>query len=528
MVYDYLIENVWLHDGLGSPAQHADLAIQAGRIAEIRYYGESLDAEDRGLSPEKLGPASRQQHLGGTRQALTGAHRSLGMRGKARVKGEGMHLAPGFIDVHTHDDAALLMQASMDFKVSQGVTTVITGNCGVSIAPLPEGELPMPLGLVAGGDKPRFRNFKDYVDALKDSPAATHALMLIGHSALRACTMDRLDREASPSEILAMQQLLQACLADGAAGASTGSFYPTASKASQHEISQVLRPLCQCGGIFTTHMRNEAEGLMASIEETIEIGKTLGVRTIISHHKCAGPLAHGQSGQSLARIEAAAQSLELGFDVYPYEASSTMLLADRAKLSRKTIITTCPRFPQYEGRDFDQLCIELKRSATDCADYLGPSGAVYFTMDEADVDRIVSHPQSMIGSDGIPLQGKPHPRLWGTFPRVLARYVREKNLLSLPQAIRKMTALSAAHFGLDRGPLQRGRICLDAAADLVLFDPQQVLDLADYERPEQPSVGIEATWVAGQRVYTGARLADAEASQAGCSTARPGQLLTGR
>jgi len=507
MIHDYVIENVWLHDGLGSPAQHADLAIQAGRIAEIRYYGERLDREHDRRQSKK---------------------RSLGLRGKERVQGEAMHLAPGFIDVHTHDDAALLLQPSMDFKVSQGVTTVVTGNCGVSIAPLPEGVLPMPLGLVAGGEKPVFRHFKDYVEALKDSPAATHALMLIGHSALRACTMDRLDREANPAEIRAMQTLLQTCLHEGAAGASTGTFYPTASSATQSEITQVLRPLCECGGIFTTHMRNEAEGLMASIEETIQIGQGLGVRTIISHHKCAGPLAHGQSKQSLARIEQASKSIELGFDVYPYEASSTMLLADRAKLSRKTIITACPRFPAYEGRDFDQLCAELNLSASACADYLGPSGAVYFTMDEADVDRIVSHPQSMIGSDGIPLQGKAHPRLWGTFPRVLGRYVREKGLLTLPQAIRKMTGLSAARFGLDRGPIPRGRICLGAAADLVLFDPQQVLDIADYENPARPSQGIEACWVSGQRVYTGARLAHAEAVAAGCSAARPGQLLSGR
>ena len=157
MINDYVIEDVWLHDGLGSPAQHADLAIQAGCIAEIRYYGERLDSEHD----------SRQ-----------GKKRSLGLRGKERVQGDAMHLAPGFIDVHTHDDAALLLQPSMDFKVSQGVTTVVTGNCGVSIAPLPEGVLPMPLGLVAGGEKPVFRHFKDYVEALKDRPAATHGLLL--------------------------------------------------------------------------------------------------------------------------------------------------------------------------------------------------------------------------------------------------------------------------------------------------------------------------------------------------------------
>ncbi|NCY08273.1 MAG: D-aminoacylase [Betaproteobacteria bacterium] len=514
MIYDEVIENVWIHDGLGSPAQQADLAIQAGRIAEIRYGGHFFD---------QLQPSLEQ-----SRHKTKGHARSPGMRAKERVDGMGMHLAPGFIDVHTHDDAALLLQPSMDFKVSQGVTTVVTGNCGVSIAPLPEGELAMPLGLVDVRGNPRFHRFQDYIEALHDQPAATHAVVLIGHSALRACTMDRLDREASASEVRAMQALLQHCLELGAAGASTGTFYPTAAKASTQEITQVLRPLCQCGGIFTTHMRDESEDLMASIEETIAIGKTLGVRTIISHHKCAGPLAHGQSTRSLARIEEAAKTIELGFDVYPYEASSTMLLADRAALSRKTVITSCPRFPQYEGDDFDQLSRDLGLEAKACADYLGPSAAVYFTMDEADVDRIVTHPQSMIGSDGIPLQGKPHPRLWGTFPRVLGRYVREKKLLSLPQAIRKMTGLSAARFGLDRGPLPRGRIAIDAAADLVLFDPQQVLDLADYDQPEQASRGIEATWVAGQRVYTGPVLAAAEGSSAGCRPARPGQILSGR
>jgi N-acyl-D-amino-acid deacylase len=402
-------------------------------------------------------------------------------------------VAPGFIDVHTHDDCLLLRAPTGAHpKLSQGVTTVITGNCGISLAPLLTNAPPAPLDLLGTTDW-RFDRFAAYLDALDEAQPIVNAACLVGHSTLRVKHMSALGLPATPDECARMADDLQLALQAGAIGMSTGVYYPPAQSATADELIAVGKPLSAVGGIVTMHIRDEGDAITAALREALYIGKALSVTTVLSHHKLVGTANHGRSVETLSMIEAAAEHQSVCMDCYPYNASSTMLLPARVHQSSDVLVTWSKAEPQAAGRSLFDLARERNQPPEEVAKALQPAGAIYFAMDEGDVSRIMAHRLSMIGSDGLAHDASPHPRLWGTFPRVLGRYVREQRLLSLELAIHKMTGLSARRFGLK----QRGVIAVGNYADMVVFDEHLVTDRASYQRPTGVSSGIDAVYVNG-------------------------------
>ena len=476
--FDLLIRNASIVDGTGDPRYAGDIGIRGDRIARI---GSLKDA-----------------------------------RGKQEIDLAGRVAAPGFIDAHTHDDRLLLSKPTMAPKISQGVTTVIGGNCGVSLAPTPRpmtSPVTPPLNLLDDtGNWFRFKRFGDYLDALRAQPAATNCAMLVGHITLRVSTMDDLERPATTGEIAAMQALVEEALSAGAIGVSTGLFYEPACAATTEEVIEVCRPLAAHGGVYCTHLRNEANEVVDSLEETFRIGRELGVPVVISHHKLKYMENFGRSSETLALIEQRMTEQPVCLDCYPYTAGSTILSASRLTGNQRVIVSWSKPLPQFAGQDLDQIARQLGVSQEEAVERLSPAGAIYFMMDEADVQRIMKFPPTMIGSDGLPHDASPHPRLWGTFPRVLGHYGRLLGLFSLEVAVHKMTGLTARNFGLpDRGVLKEG-----AYADLALFDPETVDAGATYEAPMTPARGIEAVIVNGTIVWH-----DGQATGA-----RPGRVLS--
>ncbi|PCJ62340.1 MAG: D-aminoacylase [Planctomycetota bacterium] len=459
---DLIIRNAFLIDGTGSPGYVGEIAIKDDLIVGLGNL-EDISAN-------------------------------------AQIDTGGKAVSPGFIDVHTHDDRALLVDPLMSCKVSQGVTSVIVGNCGTSLAPLKISHRPpAPLDLVSKDAEGFFDEFSEYIDALDKSPPALNALCLVGHSSLRAEIMDNLDRPATNQEIKHMRGRLERALEEGAIGMSTGLFYPTAVAAPTSEIIELAKALKSCGAIHTTHMRDEADNITDSLNETFKIGREAEIPVVVSHHKCAGVNNHGRTVETLPMFDKAIAQQRIGLDVYPYVASSTMLDLRRMSNASRVIVTWSHTHPECSGRDLDDIAKEWELSLVDAADKLNPAGAIYFMMDEEDVQRVLKYPHSMIGSDGLPHDEHPHPRLWGTFPRVLGHYVREIGLFSIEEAVRKMTSLPAAQFGM-KG---RGLLEVGAVADLVLFDPKTVIDLATWDQPMTPARGIEHVWVNGQSVWCG-------------------------
>ena len=424
------------------------------------------------------------------------------------IDAEGRALAPGFIDAHTHDDAALLA-GLLEPKISQGVTTVVTGNCGVSLAPLrlgPEESLPAPLDSIAEPEWFRFDRFPDWLAALDKAGTSVNFVPLIGHGTLRVKVMDDITRPASEPEIVAMEALVDEAMAAGAFGISSGLFYPLAAAAPASEVTRLARRAARGGGLYTAHLRDEADNVVCALEEAITIAIEAELPLVISHHKVSGERNHGRSVETLALIERAANGHPIYLDAYPYTAGSTTLNERSWSASSRTIITWCSSRPEFAGRDLAEVASELGLSEVETIRALQPAGAIYFMMDEADVERILCCADTMIGSDGIPADHHPHPRLWGSFARVLGHYARGRGLFALEEAVRRMTGLTAARFGIrDRGVLKPG-----AYADLVLFDPEEIIDLATFADPCCPSAGIEWVMVNGVRVWeqgrpTGAR-----------------------
>lgn len=473
--FDLVIEGGTVVDGTRAPRFDADLGLLDGRVAAIGNLA---------------GQAARE-----------------------RIGAKGLIVAPGFIDAHTHDDLALLARPGMDFKVSQGVTTVVTGNCGISPAPLqPDTPTPAPLSLAVGtGPEGRFERFADYLQALREQPAAVNVAALLGHTTLRARTMSDLGRAATPAEVAAMQAHVREALEAGAVGVSTGTYYPPAAAASTEEIIEACRPLSGSGAVFATHMRDEGDHVMRSLDETFRIGRELQVPVVVSHHKVTGDNNWGRSRETLGRIAEAMQGQAVCLDCYPYTAGSTMLHNDPARLRGKVLIAHSTPHPEMAGRVLAEIASEWGVDLLEAVRRLQPASAIYFMMDEPDVQRILGFEATMVGSDGIPLGERPHPRLWGTFPRVLGRYCRELNLFPLETAVWKMTGLTAANFGLG----QRGTLVPGAPADVVLFDADTVIDRATYEDPMQPAAGIHLVLVNGQPVWR----------QGQATGARPGQVL---
>ena len=480
MHYSLLIRNGTLIDGTRAPRFEADIAIQDGRIAAIGRLDNA--------------------------------------RADTEIDASGRIVAPGFIDAHTHDDRLMLSAPEMAPKVSQGVTTVVAGNCGISLAPAPNGmrsPVPVPLDLMdAEGGWFRFRTFGEYVEALRAEPPATNCALLVGHSMLRLQTMDDVDRPASGAEIRRMRELADEALAAGAIGVSTGLWYEPAIAAPTEEVIEVCRPLAKRNGLYCTHMRDEGKRVMDSLEETFRIGREVGVPVVISHHKVAGKPNHGRSAETLPLIEARMREQRIGLDCYPYCASSTILSAGRAADASKVLVTWSKPHPEFAGMELTEVASRLGVPVDHAIGKLLPAGAIYFAMDEADVQRILAFESTMIGSDGLPHDAAPHPRLWGTFPRVLGHYSRKLKLFPLETAVHKMTGLTAKTFGLaGRGVLKEG-----CAADIVIFDAATVDEAASFARPIQPAKGIDTVIVNGAIVWREGR----------STGARPGRILERR
>ena len=430
-----------------------------------------------------------------------------------KIDASGRIVAPGFIDVHTHDDNLLFRNPDMTPKTSQGVTTVVVGNCGVSLAPLvlQNEPPPPPMDLLGGSSDYRYGRFADYLDTLDEMPAATNAVFLVGHSTLRLNSMDDVTRPAKVNEIDAMTKFVDEAMQCGATGFSTGLIYGPNKAAPTDEIVALAQAAGDGGGIYVTHMRNEAEEIDEALEETFEIGRRANLPVVVSHHKCAGKTNHGRSRETLARFDNAAMNQKVGLDVYPYNAGSTVILIEMIDVAERVIITWSEARPEFAGRDLAEIAKELGCSAKDAAAQLIPGGAIYFMMSEEDVQRILAYPNSMVGSDGLPHDSHPHPRLWGTFPRVLGHYARDLGLFPLEDAVRRMTGLSASEFGLkDRGVLRQG-----AYADITLFNPKTIIDNATFEKPMTQAQGIDMVMVNGEIIR-----------EAGRTTgARPGRTL---
>ena len=457
--YDLILRNGVIVDGTGAPGAPGEVAVKGDRIVAVAL-------------PDAL------------RQATADTDIDVG----------GKVIAPGFIDTHTHDDRFALATPDMAAKVSQGVTTVITGNCGISLAPLvPNGAFPPPLNLLGAREDYRYAAFAEYADAVNDAKPKVNVASLVGHSTLRVGCMEDVSRKASVAEVVAMQGRLAEGLGAGAIGFSTGLFYKPNKAADKEEVASLAGVMADMGGVYVTHMRNEHDHVTEAMAETFETARDAAVPVVISHHKCAGPQNHGRSRETLPLIDAARETQTVGLDAYPYAAGSTVLDPDYVTGEIRTIVAWSEAHPGMSGRELADVAAEWNCSQREAAERLQPAGGIFFQMAEEDVQRILAYPHTMIGSDGLPHDVYPHPRLWGTFPRVLGHYSRDLGLFPLEQAVHKMTGLSARTFGLkDRGEVRPG-----AFADLVVFDPATVRDAADFDAPTEQAEGIDMVIVGG-------------------------------
>jgi len=470
--YDLVIRNGQVIDGTGALRRAADAAITGDRVAAV---GEP------------------------------GAFRS-----DNEFDARGLIVAPGFIDVHTHDDTALIDNPSMAMKASQGVTTVICGNCGASPAPCTR-DVPLDvLSLIVKKREYMTKTFGEFASLVTAArPAINHAF-LIGHSTLRHSAMGTdLGRPASAAEVGVMRDLLDRSLAEGAIGMSSGLFYAPAAAATTDEVAEVAAPLGRWGGIYTAHMRDEADQVLASLDETFAIGRRAGARVVVSHHKCSGRSNFGRMRETLPKIDAASRDQDISFDVYPYIAGSTILRKEMLARADKVLITWSDKVADVGGRDLADIAREWGVTLEGAVDRLQPAGAIYFMMDESDMRAALSHPSAMVGSDGLPFDTFPHPRLWGTFPRVLGHYSRDLKLFPLEDAVRRMTSLPAQKFGLSgRGTLEAGNY-----ADICVFNADTVIDTADFSAPISPSRGIELVLANGIPVWRDGTVAGGRAGR---------------
>jgi N-acyl-D-aspartate/D-glutamate deacylase len=458
---DTLIRNASVLDGSGKDAQQYDVALRDGRIVEI---GKSL---------------------------CYTTHQT--------VEAEGLSLAPGFIDVHTHDDTSVIETPEMLSKISQGITTVIVGNCGISASPVRlKDDPPDPMNLLGKQDFFRYPAFSDYVAGLRQARPAVNVAALIGHTSLRSNHMDRLDRGATAEEVAAMRRELTASLDAGALGLSSGLAYASANSASTEEVIALAEALRGAKAVYATHMRTETDGILDAMSEACNIGRSCASPVVISHLKCAGMANWGRSSEVLHSLDQARTVQQIGCDCYPYAAGSSTLDLKQVDPRVNIEITWSTPHPEAAGKSLSEIAAAWNLTHLEAAKRLQPGGAIYHSIDEQDMRRILAHPATMIGSDGLPWDKHPHPRLWGAFPRVLGRYCRDEKLFSLPKAIHKMTTMPARRFGL----AQRGAIAENYWADLVLFDADAICDTATFTDPIRPAQGIDGVWVNGTLSYT--------------------------
>ncbi|MGE0821800.1 MAG: amidohydrolase family protein [Candidatus Binatia bacterium] len=470
MPYDLIIRNGTIIDGTGKPGCVTDVAVQDNRIAVVG---------------------------------------SVSGEAKKTLDATGRIVSPGFIDVHSHDDFALLDRPLCDFKIMQGVTTEVIGNCGFGAAPASVAykEFLQGFGAVLFGPLGKFlwETTDEFFRLFEAHPPSVNVVAQIPHAAVRYGVLGSEKRPPTAQELSRMQALVREGMEAGAVGLSTGLYYLPHTQTE--EVIALAKVVAEYGGLYATHMRNEAGQLLDSINETLRIGQEAGVPVQISHHKAMGRKNWGKVSESLALVEHARQS---GFDVtsdaYPYIAGSTTLaaLASGGSLAlvspADVLIASTPNRHEYEGKTLDEICRLLEKPLEQAVkDILAEEGegvvAVIFGMDEADVRRVLVHPTTMIGSDGIPsVEGKPHPRLYGTFAKVLGTYARDEQLFSLEEAVHRMTGLPAQKFRLtDRGAIREG-----AYADLVVFDPQTVADVGTYQEPRRYPPGIDYVIVNGR------------------------------
>lgn len=505
MTFDLVLRGGTVLDGTGSPGRTADVAIMDGRIIDVgKVQG----------------------------------------RGARELDVAGAIVCPGFIDLHSHADFTVFDGPQAITQATQGVTTLVTGNCGFSPFPIvPEHRDELISHKVVAAREPDWHTAAEYADAVDALPLGVNLALQVGHGALRIAAMGFADREPTPAELDRMRELLRASAADGVVGYSTGLIYAPGMFARTDELIALARTAATEGLLHSTHIRDESEQLHEAVGEALTIARESGVRLEISHLKSSGVANWGMVRDALATIEAArVAGLDVGTDQYPYTASSTALTAfipgwamdgglpalrDRLadeETSARLVAELTERlgtrlWPERivvadtgEGPYRDQI----GRSVTDFgADRgLGPAEAmvellrgqggrvsiVNHTMDEADVRHVMSHPLVGVASDGsilrCPGPGRAHPRSLGTFVRVLGHYTRDERLLELPEAVRRMTVLPATRLGwTDRGVVRPG-----AVADLAVFDPDTIADRATFDDPWQLATGMHHTLLAGTPV----------------------------
>jgi N-acyl-D-amino-acid deacylase len=519
---DILIKNSTIVDGTGKPAFKADVGVLAGRIAII---SENIEQE-----------------------------------AKHTIQASKLHLAPGFIDPHTHSDITLLVEPRAESKIRQGVTTEIIGNCGGSPAPLLGAALEeeRATAKIIGLDI-TWSSMAEYAEQLRQSGIALNVVTLVGHNTIRGAVLGFDDVQPTPEQQTEMERLVAQAMEEGSKGISTGLFYPPGYYSHSDEVVGLARVAARYGGIYASHIRSETNHVHEAVTEAIEIGKQAEIRVQISHIKLEGYRNWAGVDQLLNMLESAnSRGIKVGCDQYPYTAGVSWLayilpywaqaggvravgerLNDRKVRERlrndwekyrneweersgmrdwsDILITDCIRQPEVQGKTIAEIAEGYKKDPLETAFDLiviseGQVECVCFGQLEENIRILIRHPLVVVGSDGDALapygvlsKGKPHPRYYGTFPRVLGYYVREEQVLSLEEAVKKMTSLTADRFGLkDRGVIREG-----AWADLVLFNTQTVIDKATYSDPHQypegiPYVAVNGVLVINQGEHTGA------------------------
>lgn len=509
-------------DGTGAPGVVADVGLKDGRIEEI---GD-----------------------------LSGAQAETDLDVTGHV------VAPGFVDVHTHSDLTVFLpDEAEDVKmanVRQGVTAEVVGNCGWTPFPaVPERreKIRDHVAAVFGAAARTFDTLAEYRAAMDGQPLPTHIAPLVGHGTIRAAVLGLDGVPSDPDSVRAMSEVLERALDDGAFGMSSGLVYPPGVYSQTEELLALGTVLQRRGSIYTTHMRNEMELVREAVEEAIAVARHTGVPVQLSHIKVAGRERWGTVGAVLEQIARAVDSgLDVRGDVYPYTAGSTLLRAILppwaneggidAMLARLAepalrrqiateydtglpgwqnfaaaarwdgiVIASAPARREIEGRSIAELAEETGQEPAEVVASLllelrGDVMVVLHMMSEDDVRALLADPEMLIGSDTLPLPGRPHPRTAGTFARVLGRYVRDQQVTDLPAMIRRMTALPAQRFNLGR----RGQVARGYAADLVVLDPQTVIDHATFADPLLPPDGVRHVLIDGRLVIrdgadTGAR-----------------------
>ncbi len=477
-MYDLVIHNAVVYDGTGSPGLKSSIAINGDRISEI--------GEIHGLAREV-------------------------------IEADGLAAAPGFIDVHSHDDFHVLTEPDVTHNALQGITTVIVGNCGFGAAPAEAARVQMKAIQEPGGSIESWDGYGGYLDTVDSNPPSLNVAALVGHHTVRRAAMGGVEKRApSRDELAAMRRSVAEGMEAGAFGLSTGLVYEPGRHSETDEVVALAEEVAERSGIYVSHMRNEGDGLLDAVRETIGIGASAGCGVEISHHKAVGKENWGKVTQSLELIESAqANGMDVTADQYPYTARSTMLFAlvqngtfgsgSGGPMGRSTpdevLLCSVPGSPELEGRTLQSFVEEWDLPGEDAANrIIAENGTevlvAAFGMDEGDVRMVMAHPSTMIGTDGLDRGSKPHPRAWGTYPRILGKYVREEGILSLEGAIWRMSGFPAKKFSLK----DRGTISVGSFADIVLFNPDTVIDHATFEDPRNGPTGMPHVIVNGRLV----------------------------